>query len=223
MITKSERGEALMISKRLMDVLVNFPIDTGQAGADFRSASGKFMINFYDNVDGHLIGAELYDCFEKARVAGATFNSMDAVRLAMFEEAPLFSLGTAIVNAAIIFSFVEQSQIISTMIFESRIEVDQLMDQVSALIEQIKLNKADSFVPSDYQNFGFLSALLIQHLSSTERQLPRVVKYSMPVNYPALALSNRIYGDGSRSDELVAENQTVHPAFMQRDIVALSI
>ena len=67
-----------------------------------------------------------------------------------------------------------------------------------------------------------LSALLIQHLSATERQLPRIVKYHMPINYPALALSNRIYGDGSRSDELVAENETVHPAFMQRDIIALS-
>jgi prophage DNA circulation protein len=44
----------------------------------------------------------------------------------------------------------------------------------------------------------------------------------MAINYPALALSNRIYADGSRSEELIAENQTVHPAFMQRDIIALS-
>jgi prophage DNA circulation protein len=52
--------------------------------------------------------------------------------------------------------------------------------------------------------------------------LPRIVNYQMPINYPALALANRIYADGSRSDELIAENETVHPAFMQRDVIALS-
>jgi prophage DNA circulation protein len=44
----------------------------------------------------------------------------------------------------------------------------------------------------------------------------------MSVHYPAHALSNRIYGDGSRGEELIAENKTVHPAFMQRDVIALS-
>jgi prophage DNA circulation protein len=77
-------------------------------------------------------------------------------------------------------------------------------------------------VSKDYQNFVGLAALLVQHLSATERQLPRVVSYRYPVNFPALTLSNRIYGVGSRSDELIAENKTVHPAFMQRNVIALS-
>ena len=97
-----------------------------------------------------------------------------------------------------------------------------LIDEMTVIIEDIKLNKANSFVASDYQNVVALSALLIQHLSATERELPRIVTYAMPINYPALALANRIYGDASRSDELADENETVHPAFMQRDIIALS-
>jgi prophage DNA circulation protein len=106
--------------------------------------------------------------------------------------------------------------------FGSRNEVDILMDAVSVVIENVKLNKADSFAAVDYQGFISTAALLIAHLSYAERQLPRVVQYNMAINYPALALSNRIYADGSRSEELIAENQTVHPAFMQRDIIALS-
>jgi prophage DNA circulation protein len=96
------------------------------------------------------------------------------------------------------------------------------MDAMNIAIEEIKLNKADSFVASDYQSFVFIAALLIQHMSSTERQLPRVVKYTWPVHYPSLTMSNRIYGEGSRSEELIAENKVVHPLFMQRDIIALS-
>jgi hypothetical protein len=223
MIYKSELSNGLEISKRLIAALMSFPITTsGTEGADLRSAVGKFLINFSDYVDGKVLGTELFACFEQARLAGATLQSMDNVREAMFAEQPVYPLGMVIVNAAIIFSFVEQSQIISVMVFESRIDIDTLMDTMSGIIEDIKLNKADSFVSSDYQNFVALAALLIQHMSATERQLPRVVKYNLPVSYPSLTLAHRIYADGSRSDELIAENNTVHPAFMQRDIIALS-
>jgi hypothetical protein len=223
MIFKSEQSNALEISKRLMAALMSFPISSqGTAGADLRSAVGKFLSNFSELVNTYTLGASLYDCFEQARLAGATLNSMNNVRLAMFAETPTYPLGKAIINAAIIFSFVEQSQIITRLTFTSRIEVDTLMDQMGAIIETIKVEKADAFVSGDYQNFVMLAAVLVQHLSSTERQLPRVVEYNLAINYPSLNLANRIYGDASRSDELALENQTVHPAFMQRDIIALS-
>lgn len=223
MILRSERSNAFEISKRLMDALLSFPISSqGEEGANLRSAVGLYLTNFSDIVDSFTVGTELYACFEQARLAGATLNSMNNVRLAMFAEAPVYPLSIAIVNAAVIFSFVEQCQIISIIQFKSRVEVDTLMDQMGVIIEDIKLTKADSFVSSDYQNFVALSALLIQHMSATERLLPRVVQYNMQVSYPSLNLANRIYTDASRSDELIAENKTVHPAFMQRNITALS-
>jgi prophage DNA circulation protein len=52
--------------------------------------------------------------------------------------------------------------------------------------------------------------------------LPRMVSYQLPASLPALTVANLLYGDGARFDELIAENGTVHPAFMQRDLVALS-
>jgi prophage DNA circulation protein len=169
-----------------------------------------------------MVGAQLLSCFDLARIAGATVNVFDNVREAAAAELPQYSFGIRIVNAALIFSLSEQSQLITVMTFSSRNDVDALMDAMGIIIDDIKLRGSQSFTVNDYRNIVALSASLIYHLSATERLLPQVVTYHMPVNLPALALSNRIYGDASRSDELVAENKTVHPAFMQRDIIALS-
>jgi prophage DNA circulation protein len=223
MILKQERGEAFAILTRMMNELSSFSISTtGAEGATLRTAIGKVLSNFNDMLLGEVIGTELFACFELARTAGATLASMDRVRVAMFAEVPIYELGLAMVNAGVIFSLVEQSQIIAATEFKSQLDVNVVIDRMNVVIEETKLNKADTFTMGDYQNFIALSALLIQHLATTALQLPRIVQYHMPFNYPALALSNRIYGVGSRSDELIAENKTVHPAFMQRDVIALS-
>jgi prophage DNA circulation protein len=206
-----------------MDALMSFSVSTtGSQGAELRLAVGRFLSDFGKSINDAVLGTKLWTCFEQARAAGATLNSMDAVRVAMFAEAPIYDLGFAIVNAAVIFSLVEQSYIIAETEYASRADVDVVMDRMNAVVEEVKLNKADSFTVKDYQNFIALSALMIQHLAITELQLPRIVQYHFPFHYPALALSNLIYGTGSRSGELIAENKVVHPAFMQRDIVALS-
>jgi prophage DNA circulation protein len=224
MIVKTERAEALAIATRMLAALLSFSLTpTGTAGADLRSAVGRFLANFSELVIDKVVGTELFACFEQARAAGATLYSMNTVREAMFLEQPAFQLGFDMMNAGIIFSFVEQSEIISRMEFKSRSQVSVLLDEVSVVIEAIKLNKADEFIPNDYQNFVSLAALLVQHMSATERQLPRIIQLQMPVHYTSLSLSNRIYGEGGRSEELAAENKTVHPAFMQRDIIALAV
>jgi hypothetical protein len=220
---KTERAEATELSLRIMKKLTKFSVSSfSTAAATMRLTIGQYMSNFTDLQLGQTVGTELFACFESARVAGATLDTMDGIRTAMFAETPTFPLTVAIVNAAIIMSFVEQCYIISVMDFASRAEVDVIIDKMVPIIDDIKLNKTDSFVVRDYQNFVAVSALLIQHLSATERQLPRVLQLSFPANYPSLTLANRIYGDASRSDELIAENKTVHPAFVARDIRALS-
>jgi hypothetical protein len=220
---KSERAEAIEVSRRIIGPLTTFPVSSfSTAAATMRLAIGQYMSNFTELRLDTTVGPELLTCFETARNAGATLGTMDRVRVAMFEEAPQFPLCISIVNAAIIFSFVEQCQIIAVMEFRSRTDVNLVIDKMVPIIDEIKLNRTESFLVSDYQNFVALSALLIQHLSATERQLPRILQLTFPANFPSLALANRIYADASRSDELIAENRTVHPAFMARDILALS-
>jgi prophage DNA circulation protein len=50
-----------------------------------------------------------------------------------------------------------------------------------------------------------------------------MVDFSMSMSYPAVALSQRIYYDASRWEELIAENRTIHPLFMRRSVRGLSI
>jgi prophage DNA circulation protein len=59
-----------------------------------------------------------------------------------------------------------------------------------------------------------LHAAVTRDLTQRGRPLPRMVSYNTAASLPALALANRIYGDASRTDELIAENRAVHPLFM---------
>lgn len=222
---RSERAEAVAISRRIMAQLSTFPVASfSQPAVDMRLAMGKYMANFQSlTLENEFVGTELNDCFEKARIAGATINTMDRVRNAMFmESAPQHRFSKGIITATIIFSFAQQVKILADMEFKSRGEVVAMIDKMLPIIDTIKVNWGALFFIEDFQNFVALSALLVQHLSDTERQLPRIIRVKFPINYPALALANRVYGDASRSDELIAENHTVHPAFMPLDIRALS-
>jgi hypothetical protein len=222
---RSERAEAIDISRQIMAQLVTFPVASfSQPAVDMRLAMGKYMANFQSlTFVNEFIGTELLDCFEKARLAGATINTMDRVRKVMFAQpAPQFRFSKGVIIASIIFSFAQQVKIIAATEFRSRGEVVAMIDKMLPIIDTIKVNWGAFFFIEDYQNFVALSALLVQHLSDTERQLPRIIKMKFPINYPALALANRVYGDASRSDELIAENHSVHPAFMPLDIQALS-
>jgi prophage DNA circulation protein len=124
--------------------------------------------------------------------------------------------------AGVIFSLVEQTRMITRMTFVSQIDVDAVMDKMTAVFDTVKLAMSNMITGNNYQFLVELSAALIQHLAATERQLPHMISTQMPASLPALTVANFLYGDGSRSDELIAENGTVHPAFMQRDLVALS-
>ena len=93
---------------------------------------------------------------------------------------------------------------------------------MSDIFDSAKLAMSNMITGTNYEFLVALSAALIQHLAATESQLPRIVSYQMPASLPALNVANFLYGDGARFDELIMENKTVHPAFMQRDLVALS-
>jgi prophage DNA circulation protein len=49
-----------------------------------------------------------------------------------------------------------------------------------------------------------------------------MLHYELAATMPGLFVSNYIYGQGDRAEELAAENRIVHPAFMQRTLRALS-
>jgi prophage DNA circulation protein len=91
-----------------------------------------------------------------------------------------------------------------------------------AAFEPVLIDVADNGDAMTYQALNALRATVVHDLTERARPLPRVLQLSFPIPLPALAMSNRLYSKGDRSDELVIENRVVHPAFMPLDIIALS-
>jgi hypothetical protein len=214
--------EALHILDVTLDALLTGLPTSGRSGFDIRRMVGELRATAPASIEAGTIGTDLYACFEQAYASGVTMVQMDAVRKDLLIEAPVYDLGASLKSAGIVFSLVEQSRIIAAMEFQSRGDVDAMLAKMVDVIETIKLEVSELFYGTNYQTVVALSASLVQHLADTERQLPRIICYETVVSLPALTAANLLYGDGARYDELIKENKTIHPAFMQRDLVALS-
>lgn len=77
----------------------------------------------------------------------------------------------------------------------------------------------------DDSSYGALRALrqmTVGVLNQAGAGLPRLQRFTFNQSLPALALAERIYGDASRSDQLVAQAVPIHPAFMPVSFQALA-
>jgi prophage DNA circulation protein len=222
MIKKPAMTEAVGIINRMAANLLNGLPTTGETGAAVRTAVGDVVANGEDLIKQGTIGSDLWDCFEKARQAGLLMANMESVRVSVEAETPVYDIGQAIKLSGIVFAFAEECQIIANFSFASRLDVQAVMMQVLPIIDDTKLAVAELLDGMSYQRVVSLAAALVQHLSSTEIELPEIVNYQFGTAMPSLYVANYIYSDGSRSDELIEENGTIHPAFMQRELIALS-
>ena len=62
----------------------------------------------------------------------------------------------------------------------------------------------------------------MRDLTERGRPLPRYVTFETGLPLPAVVLAHRLYQDAGRADELAAENDAAHPAFMPTAGRALS-
>ena len=220
---KKPLEEAEAILARMMNALTMRLPGKGRPAAEFRVAMGNLMANLEDRIDDETVGTELLNVFDLAREAGGTLDSFDDVRLAMLDEqAPVYVFGQALVLGGLVFSLTEQCKLLSVMTFVSRDDVQVMIKRMIPVLDTTKLETAERLDGQNYQNVIALSASLMQHLAVTERQLPRLVHFHFPTRLPSLYLSHRLYWVGSRSDEIAAENKTIHPAFVQATVKALS-
>lgn len=78
----------------------------------------------------------------------------------------------------------------------------------------------------DDGSYGALRALrqmLVANLIQAGAGLPRLQRFAFNASLPALMLAEHIYGDAGRSEQLIAQAQPVHPAFMPVSFQALAI
>lgn len=217
------RNEAVAVIGRIVAALVS--IDhrrAGAAGAAVRQAIGDLAANADAYIVSGNIGGRLAHCFNLVRAAGATVDGMAHARAAVSQEAPEGVPAIAIVNGSIRFCLINEARIAAATTFASRDDVNRVLDRLDVAFDAAEIVAANSLDATAYRAIVSLHAAVAADLTARARKLPRIVTETFPARRPALWLANRLYGDASRADELIAENKPVHPAFVPQTVRVLA-
>ena len=165
-------------------------------------------------IQSDMAGPPLIACFDLAVASGATQPQLDIIRAQVLAET-VVSLGATMIRDSIMeLAMACEGQVISTMAFTSRSDVEALLQTLNPVFHQVEETAADAMDQMTFQALVQLHAAIIYHLTQSARPLPRMVTYAFAQVMPSLAMANRLYYDASRADELRDENKNVHPAFM---------
>lgn len=225
-MNKNDLNEAVSATQTiLLALLGTLAGQTGTAGAQLALAVNTLSANATTELSqGAVFWSDFANCFEQARLAGATFMAMDQVRTAALalSPAPIGKPAIAVQNFASRMTLAEQGQILAATAFVSRQQIDAIFDTINTSFESAILVAADNNDAPAYEALIALQGAIANDLGTRARPLPRLVTYAFPARMPSLWLAQRLYQDPSRADELVGENSPIHPAFMPASGVALS-
>ncbi len=113
------------------------------------------------------------------------------------------------------FALVEMARIVAATTFTSRQDVDATLARVNAAFAPAEDFAAAQFNAVVWRALVASHADVVRDLKARARPLPRIVSYAFGTRMPLLTLANRLFGDASRAEQLLAENcDTVHPLFM---------
>jgi hypothetical protein len=222
-VIQSDLDEAAALLRQLIGVLgTKARTPTAVSAADMRQALGNLDANAETEIAELTFAASLVDCFRFTRESGATFDDFDYVRRVAITLDPLGTAATIVVEAVIHQTLVAMARIIADTNFRSRDEVERVRDRLSEAFDLAEDDAADEQDPQAYQTLVSLHAAAVRDLLARARPLPRMVTFSFPTRNTALWIANRLYGDGSRFAEIIAENRVVHPLFCPAQGRALS-
>jgi prophage DNA circulation protein len=210
---KSDAIEADGIVQRMLLNLSGIIIGTGNAAVQAKMAIGWLQSNALIQLYYDQIGVPLDYCFDQVRQTGCSLPQMETVRLALVAENPQSLGATMIRDRSIHLAFAQEGKIISTMVFTSRQDVDALIQAIQIPFNESEEVTADTMSGADYIALIELRAAIVDYLVSTARPLPSMLTYQFAQSLPSLIISQRLYGDASRYDEIRQENKVVHPAF----------
>lgn len=183
-----------------------------------KTAIGLLMSTGASQIAAGSLGSQLASCFAQVQQLGATRVQMDGIRVAMlnYTPVPVSIPAVAVAAFSIYFALIQEANILSATSFTSREDVDAMLTTMNAAFDPIEEFLADVMNdPSVYQALLSLHSAVTNYLVTTARPLPMMANYSFNIRMPSLVLSQRIYGDATHADDLLDENKTVHPAFMQ--------
>jgi len=206
---------------RSTEQLLKFGSGVGRAGCDLRMAVGDLRAHINRYVRDGTFGHRLSVCYRLATDAGISVQWMDNVLKQLVSETPSDLAAVAVVQNSILFALAQDARILGKTEFTSREDVEAMLQRMKNWFDVTKELAAGQKDNPSYAALIGLAGTITRYLADVARPLPRMIHYMLDP-MPALAISQRIYGEGSRAEEIAAENKVIHPAFCPNHIMALS-
>jgi hypothetical protein len=213
-MTSDEANEVLGIVQRICPVVMSSAVNmSGDFGTALRRCVGMMAAD-ENMIDLFTFGTAMSIALDLARNCKATLVTIDRVRKAALAETPVGLPAVQTVLAIVRLTLACEARIISFMKFTSREQVDAIALAMNDAFTQTEEAASDDLDSGTYMVLMRLHGDVTRHLADRGRQLPRVIAYKYQMVMPALRMAQRAYADPSRFNELIAENNIVHPAFM---------
>lgn len=223
MIPTAQVREGAKIATLAADLLLATSNEQkGRSGSDLRRACGDLKAYADIYIVRNVIADKLSDCFELARVTGATLSEFNHGRERILAEPVTSLVAMLIKNGCICFSLQQMSLVIIDSRFKSREDVEAVRNEVNVAFDQAEEVAADEMALTSYKALVSLHAAVTFHLYETARPLPQMLNYQFAQPRPTLVQSHRLYDTAARADQLREENKVVHPAFAPREGRALA-
>jgi hypothetical protein len=222
MSVSTEEPQLRLIIGHICDYISNMVSAKGEQAASMRRQIGDLRSFGLDYLEDKTFGTNLLAIFTSALTLPITADRVAFVRQQLYGETPTGMIAILVVDTAILYCLTTESIFITRETFTSRNEITDLMKRMKTGFDQARDTAADRFDSATYQNLNYLAGSLINHLNSVALQLPSIVYFNYQASMPSLYLSNRIYQDTSRTDDLEDMNDVVHPLFMPQSITGLS-
>jgi prophage DNA circulation protein len=213
-VTGDEAEEILGITRRIGPVILSAAVSpTGDIGTSLRRAVGMMMV---DVSMTHLptFAFAFGVCLDLCRHSQATLATMDRVRKALLAEQPVGLPAVLTKNVAINVVLAVEARIVAYMTFQSREEVNRVADAMNAAFTEAETIASDDCDQGSYMVMVSLHGTVVKFLADRGRMLPRVISYNYQMVMPALRMAQLAYANPKTYQELINENQVVHPAFM---------
>jgi hypothetical protein len=226
MLIQDQIDEADEFVNGMLDLLqrsVASPL--GMPAYGLRAAIGYLRTNVEKSIRQRTIGTDIGACFNAATKAGAIPERLDGVRRYIVDKTFTDYQGiiTHFIGGYSLFMCLSvMCQQGLTVVYKSQDEVAIIIARTQVIFQQAKDLAADQTPVEVYNALNKLASTVTRYLAKTKLQLPRVVIYQTATTLPSLALSNLIFRVGDRADEIVDENDIIHPAFCLRELRVLS-
>jgi prophage DNA circulation protein len=214
-------AEIAGIVERSLNELQKFGSGVGRPGADLRLAIGDLRAHIGAYLRDGSFGRRLLICYRAATEAGVTVQWMDNVLKQLTSETPTYLPSVLVVQNSCLFALAQDARILNKTEFKSREDVQVMLVRMKNWFDVTKELAAEQRDNPSYAALINLGGTITRYLADVARPLPRMLDYDF-TPLPALALSQLIYFEGSRAEEIAAENRVVHPAFCPNHIRALS-